>query len=364
MHIGISMPTPADPSRIVREAEELGMHSAWLYDSQMLYADLFIGMALAAKETSRIRIGSGVLVPSNRIAPMAATCLATLNKLAPGRIDVGIGTGYTARRTMGQGAVPLKFMFDYIDDVYGLLRNETVEWKSEGKTHKIRYLNPEIGMINLDDPVALHVSALGPKGRRMTAERDAGWVTIYGGMEQTRNDLQNMQESWRAAGKDPARQYSTCFAWGCILDPGEPADSPRAKHQAGNIVAANIHGIMEASEHGTLGIGKLEGPLGEAVEKYKSLYESYTPADAKYLSVHRGHVVYVRKDEEHIITDELIRMFTLTGTEEEVVRQVRQLGEMGYSQVTLQLTPGYEKENLERWARVAEKVGARATAAA
>src|SRR5690606_3142011 len=61
MDIGISLPTPADPSAIVAEAEERGFHSAWLYDSQMLYADLFIGMGLAAKATRRIRIGSGVL---------------------------------------------------------------------------------------------------------------------------------------------------------------------------------------------------------------------------------------------------------------------------------------------------------------
>jgi 5,10-methylenetetrahydromethanopterin reductase len=325
----------------------------------MLYADLFVGMALAAKATKRIRLGSGVLVPSNRIAPVAATGLASLNKLAPGRIDFGIGTGYTARRTMGQGAVTLKSMFDYIDVIYGLLANKgTVDWQSEGKTHKLRYLNPEIDMIDLDHPIALHVSALGPKGRKMTAERDAGWVTIYSTAEQTVADLKNMQESWRAAGKDPAGQYSTCFGWGCILDAGEPADSPRAKAQAGNIVAANLHGILEAEELGqTLGIGSLDGPLGEALEKYRRLYDSYTPKDAKYLAVHRGHVLYLREDEEHIITDDLLRMFTLTGTEDEIVAEVRRLGEAGYSQVTLQMTPGTEKDAMPRWARDAEKVG-------
>ena len=356
MHLGISMPTPADPSRIVREAEERGLHSAWLYDSQMLYADLFVGMALAAQATTKIRIGSGVLVPSNRIAPVTATCLASLNHIAPGRIDFGIGTGFTARRTMGQGALPLKAMAEYIRVIYGLLNKETVEWESEGKRHKLRYLNPEIGMINLDDPIALHISALGPKGRRLTATSNAGWVTIYGGMDQTRRDIGEMRQSWRDAGKDPNQGYATCFGFGCVLDPGEPADSPRAKAQAGTLVSTILHNFMEAEERGSIGLGAVEGPLGEAVEKYRRLYDSYTPRDARYLTLHRGHVLFLREDEEHIVTADLMRTFTMTGTEHEVVGWVRDLNKAGFNQVTFQMTPGQEQDSLERWARVAEKV--------
>jgi 5,10-methylenetetrahydromethanopterin reductase len=369
MDIGISLPTPADPSAIVADAEERGFHSAWLYDSQMLYADLFIGMGLAAKATKRIRIGSGVLVPSNRIAPVTATCLATLNRLAPGRIDFGIGTGYTARRTMGQGAVPLSAMFEQIRVIQELLANHTVEWQAEGKTHKIRYLNPEIGMVNLDDPVRVHVSAMGPVGRRRTAALDAGWLTVYSGMSHTRKDLADMNAAWRAASKDPAGQYSTCFAWGCVLEPGEPADSPRAKAQAGNYVAASIHNFMEFAEHGGTGIGKLvgesaAGALGEAVEKYRRLYASYTPSDAKYLTLHRGHVLFLREDEEPIINAELMRRYTLTGTEDEVAGWVRDLADAGYGQVTMQITPGTEADAMDGWTRVAERVGpATATAA-
>lgn len=359
MQFGISMPTPADAYRTIQQAEEMGFHSAWLYDSQMLYADLFVAMAAAAIQTTRIRLGSGVLVPSNRIAPSTATSLASLNLLAPGRIDFGIGTGFTARRTMGQGAVRLKDMADYIRVIYGLLRGETVEWESEGKRHKLRYLNPERGLINLDDPISLHVSALGPKGRKLAAELGAGWVYLYSGMEQTRANLSAMQQAWREAGQDPAQRSSTCFTWGCVLDPGEPADSPRAKAQAGILVAVILHNFLEAEEHGSLGVGTLEGPLAEAVAKYRRLYESYTPADARYLTLHRGHVLFLREDEEPIITPDLLRMFTLTGTEDEVLAQMRALGEMGFTQITTQITPGQEQDSLMRWARIAEKAGTR-----
>ena len=108
MHFGIALPTAADSWKIVQRAEELGFSHAWFYDTQMLSADCFVAMGAAAVHTRRIRLGTGVLVPSNRIAPVTANAIATLNQLAPGRIDFGVGTGFSARRAMGLGAMKLE----------------------------------------------------------------------------------------------------------------------------------------------------------------------------------------------------------------------------------------------------------------
>lgn len=129
---------------------------------------------LPQKKTKRIRLGTGVLVPSNRIEPVTANALATFNKLAPGRIDFGVGTGFTARRTMGLDAIPLKKVRSYIDRVLALVRGETVSWDFEGKERKIRFLNPDLGLINAEDEVPLWISAFGPKGCRMIGELGAG----------------------------------------------------------------------------------------------------------------------------------------------------------------------------------------------
>jgi len=51
-----------------------------------------------------------MLIPSNRIAPVTASGLASLNALAPGRIDFGVSTGFTARRTIGLRPVKLADM--------------------------------------------------------------------------------------------------------------------------------------------------------------------------------------------------------------------------------------------------------------
>ena len=95
MDFGIALATSTESWKVVREAEQLGFSHAWFYDTQLLNPDVFVGMTLAAVHTSRIRLGTGVLIPSNRIEPVTANALASLNRLAPGRIDFGVGTGFT-----------------------------------------------------------------------------------------------------------------------------------------------------------------------------------------------------------------------------------------------------------------------------
>jgi 5,10-methylenetetrahydromethanopterin reductase len=108
--------------RTVQRAEALGFSHARLVDTQLLCAELFASMAVAAVHTERIRLGIGVLVPSNRIPPVTANGLATLNKLAPGRVDFGVGTGFTARNTMGLGAMRLADLREHVRVVRGLFR--------------------------------------------------------------------------------------------------------------------------------------------------------------------------------------------------------------------------------------------------
>jgi 5,10-methylenetetrahydromethanopterin reductase len=123
MDFGIALAPAADSWKTVQRAEALGFSHAWLYDTRLLCADVFVAMALAAANTRRITIGPGVLVPSNRIAPVAANGLASLNKLAPGRIALGIGAGFTARLTMGQGPMKLSALRQYLRVVRGMLRD-------------------------------------------------------------------------------------------------------------------------------------------------------------------------------------------------------------------------------------------------
>jgi 5,10-methylenetetrahydromethanopterin reductase len=193
MQFAIAIPTDAESWRVVRRAEELGFARAWFYDTQMLSADPFVAMAVAAVKTSRIRLGTGVLIPSNRIAPVTANALASLNKLAPGRIDLGVGTGFTGRRAMGLGAIRLRDLEEYVRVVTALLGGETVEAEIEDKRRFIRLLNPELGLINTRDPIGLYVAATGPRARALTARLGAGWISTIGEAEAASLALREMR---------------------------------------------------------------------------------------------------------------------------------------------------------------------------
>lgn len=350
MEYGITLFSQVDSWKFARRAEELGFSTVWFYDSQLLCADPFIAMALAAEHTRRIRLATGVLVPTNRLAPVAANALASLNRLAPGRIVFGVGTGFTARNTMGLGPMPLADLREYVRVVRGLLRGETIDCEIEGARRTIRFLNPELGLINVSDPVPLHFSAFARKARALTAEVGDGWMTFMGRAQHAIGELAAVREACRAAGRDPETMYSTVFALGCVLSPGEPADGSRARAQAGPFIPVLFHGVLEGS------IAEIVPPeIRGSIDDYRALVETYEPKQARYLTLHSGHLAFVRREEERFVTAERIRAFTLTGTIEEIRDRVRQLRDGGFSQLTIQLAPGHEGA-MEDWARVFEKI--------
>jgi len=349
MEYGIALATTTDAWRAVQRAEQLGFSHAWFYDTQLLNPDVFIGMALAASHTTRIRLGTGVLIPSNRIEPVTANALATLNRLAPGRIDFGVGTGFTGRRTMGMRAIPLKRMQEYVERVQGLLAGDVVVGEHEGKRRHYGFLNPELGMINVTDPVALHISAMGPQARRLTAEMGAGWINFTADERAAIKTLNDMQSAWQDAGRAAEDLYATLFVLGAVLRPGEPLDSERVIAQAGPWVTVFFHNLVETTEPGSMEaiVGK---PMSDLLERYREIYLRY-PADVRHLHNHRGHLMFVRPEERFLVTPELIQSTTFTGLPETLQQRVARLESAGYRQLTVQLVEG-QMDALEDWARV------------
>jgi 5,10-methylenetetrahydromethanopterin reductase len=351
MDFGIALPTAADSWKLAQRAEELGFTHAWFYDTQMLSADCFVAMGAAAISTSRIRLGTGVLVPSNRIAPVTANALATLNKLATSRIDFGVGTGFTARRAMGFGAIKIKAMETYIAQVYGLLRRETIAFDMEGQTRKIRFLNPELGLINTSDPIALHLSAYGPRTRALVARLGAGWIDFVGNVEAGVREVQAMRQEWSQAGRSQEALSATALALGCVLREGEPADSERAIAQAGPRAAVSLHRAADEALSGLAPGTSIPTNLRKELEGYIALARTFEPADAPYLENHRGHLMLVKPEERPFVTADLIRATSFTATEAEIKQRIDTLRAAGFTQFTVQLVPGHE-DAIADWARI------------
>ena len=356
MEFGIAMATDAEAWKLVARAEELGFNSAWFYDTQMLSADCFVAMGAAAVKTDRIRRGTGVLIPTNRIAPVTANALASLNKLAPGRIDFGVGTGFTGRRAMGLGAMQLADMETYIETVKGLIRGETLEAEFEGKTRKIKFLNPGLGLINTQEPISLHVSAYGPRSRALTAKLGAGWLYFAGDVDTAATNAEAMRQAWVNAGRCTGNLTSVAFALGCVLEDSEPFDSPRAMAQAGPRAAVILHRAADEAIAGQLNSSGIPPAAAEAVSGYVEHAMRYEPDDAKYLENHRGHLMFVKQEERRYVTPELIRDTSFTATEVELKARIGDLRDAGYNQFTIQIVPGQE-DAIEDWGRLFKAFG-------
>jgi len=351
MQFAIAIPTDADSWRVVRRAEELGFARAWFYDTQMLSADPFVAMAVAAIKTTKIRLGTGVLIPSNRIAPVTANAFASLNKLAPGRIDFGIGTGFTGRRAMGLSAVKLADMEEYIRVVMALLRGETAEAEIERKKRLIRLLNPELGLINTSDPIPLYIAATGPRARALTAKLAAGWINTAGDVAGAAAGMKEMAGLWAEAGHRPETLDAVVLTGGAVLRDGEALDSDRVIAQAGPRAAMLLHRAADQALGGFPPMASMPPALADTIAGYVEFARGFRPQGAHYLENHRGHLMFVKPEERRFVTTDLIRATTITGSETEITATIAAFAEAGYAEVAVQIVPGQEHA-IEDWGRI------------
>jgi 5,10-methylenetetrahydromethanopterin reductase len=139
-----------------------------------------------------------------------------------------------------------------------------------------------------NDPIPVHISAFGPRGRMLTAKLGAHWISVMRGAQPAIATLAEMQRAWQEACRDSKALYSTAFGGGCVLAEGEPADSPRAKAQAGPAAAIVFHNKAEEQELGSIGF-PTPPQFKTRFDAYGEIYRKYQPPDARYLSNHRGH---------------------------------------------------------------------------
>ena len=166
MEVSCAFPTALDSPDNIALAERMGYDRAWVYDTPQQSPDVWMTLALAAERTERIGLGPGVLVPSLRHPMVNAAATATLAALAPGRVAISFGTGFSGRRAMGYRAIPWSFMKDYLRAYRGLLRGEVVEWEGA----RMQMLHPDGHAPARPVDVPILVGALGPKGDEVARE--------------------------------------------------------------------------------------------------------------------------------------------------------------------------------------------------
>ncbi len=286
-----------------RLAEELGYERVWLADSIAIYEDIFIWLGQIARETERIGLGTGVLVPHTRHVMTTASAIATMEELAPGRMAYAFGTGASARWIIGKKPLTLKYVRNYIVALRGLLRGEVVEYDGA----KLQMIHrPGLAPARPID-VPLLLSAAGPKGQAIAKEIADGLMSLSGGV--------------------PDWDWHIQLVSGTVLAEGETIESDRVKSSIGPWYTVVYHGMWEGDP---TSVDML--PLGA---QWRAAIEKERPEDERHLCVHEGHVTEVTKRDRAIVdaAGENLSMMSWVGDADAVRSMADAAGKDGVSEI-------------------------------
>ncbi|MEQ8234658.1 MAG: LLM class flavin-dependent oxidoreductase [Gammaproteobacteria bacterium] len=333
MEFGVTFTSRIGDYDLVALAESLGFDQAWFFDSQMIYSDVYATMAVAARETKRIRLATGVAVPTTRMAPVIAHSIASVAQLAPGRVELGVGNGNTARLTMGLRPVPLGRMKREIRVIQALLRGEAVAHDCEDEQHLVQLLHREHGFVNLEHPIPLTLSAFGEKTLAYCGAECDAHLTWNPTPDSLAANRAIIETAARKAGRDPATIPSKAIFPLALLRPDEDAGSPRVLKSLGPFITNLMHVLCEWDDALLPG----DDSIAPLVQRYRE-YVHGLPAERRHLILHEGHLVYTRPEEQDYLTAETARIAGLIGDPDEVIEHIRKLEAAGLTHFAFQVT--------------------------
>lgn len=330
MRMSVAFATSMETPDHARIAEDLGFKRAWFYDTPQQSPDVWMTLARAADCTTSIGLGPGVLVPTLRHPMVNASAAAALEELAPGRVAVGFGTGYTGRFAMGQAKpIPWDYMTRYIAAFQGLLHGQVVDWDGG----RLRMLHPVCNGESGTCAIPVYVSAIGPKGMA-AAKTMTDNLLVIGGVPSGTEQFQTI----------------SVLTYGSVLNDGERTDSDRLRSAAGPALAQTFHISYE------LGGDEAVRSLPGGAEWLAVIQD--VPTDERHLAVHAGHLLQMNDADTaawdagaHVMLDQV----TMTGDRGAVRAKVDALASQGATDIVYQPIGDIRRE-LEQFAAAVSTV--------
>ncbi|WP_117211733.1 LLM class flavin-dependent oxidoreductase [Allorhizocola rhizosphaerae] len=223
---------PQNPPELLRDAvlaaDETGLEELWLWEDCFLESGIATAAAALAW-SSRLRVGVGLLPVPLRNVALTAMEVATLHRLFPGRVDVGVGHGVQA--WMGQVGArvesPLTLLREYLEALRALLRGEEV-------TTNGRYVN--LDRVKLDwpptGPTPIYAGAEGPRSLKLVAEAADGVILVAGTPVEEVRRMRAITKGrlivyvHAAHNLDDLKRYAEAGADSLVLQPAEDDTDP------------------------------------------------------------------------------------------------------------------------------------------
>ena len=264
-----------------RDAEKAGFDSLWVGDSLLARprGEPLTMLAGVAGATTRVQLGTAVLLPLLRHPLTLAHRLATLDRISRGRLIVGVGPGADLPGTHAELAavgVPsdrrVSAMLNSIERCRRLWRNE--EPGLELEPRPLRSDGPPIWL-----------GGGGPRMLRLAGTTFDGWLPLSPTTDDFASGLRSVREAAEKAGRDPDSVAIGAYLTIAVADDrGEAAKLMDAYIRAYYGVPAEVMARTMAVHAGTL-------------ESAAEWIDAYAGAGARHIVVRLGHPTLSDYDE-------------------------------------------------------------------
>ncbi|SDM32459.1 Flavin-dependent oxidoreductase, luciferase family (includes alkanesulfonate monooxygenase SsuD and methylene tetrahydromethanopterin reductase) [Streptomyces sp. cf386] len=336
MRAGVVVAAQPGVEDLAVRAEELGLHSFWVNDTPMVHGDPFVALSLCAKATSRIRLGIGVTSPALRSAPAAASGLASLNALAPGRIICGVGTGNTARRTLGMRPTTAAGLENFTVALQDLCAGRSTEYREGDRVRDIRFLHAG-AHVNTADPIEFVVAALlGPKAAAVAGRRGTGLIS-FGLLDPTAWHTLHDTRRQAAQGTAPDSHTDSYVVTSLhLLDEDEDPQGDAARDATGHLVLSLLAFAADTGAD-TAALAEQLGPEErEAVRRLLDRRGTTATAPDRHTKLYPNYLGRIAPQDRDLVLPSLMNTLALVGTRDDLLARITTLEQAGVDELLIQ----------------------------
>jgi 5,10-methylenetetrahydromethanopterin reductase len=319
MDLGLYVDAHPGVGPVARAAEEAGFGHLWVYDSPLVYADVYVACAEALAATGRIAVGPGVTYPHARPVHAAAQALATLSRIAPGRAVCGLGRGNSARHSLGARPATQAELFAYTEALHALLAGETAQ--IDGRP--VRLLHGSGRWIDLAPHVPIWLSVFGPKGQERAASAPIDGVlarwTGADGVAEVRSRI----------GDGP--KLGVVFAVYPVESDAE-LETEAARAALGPLVVSRLRYLT--ANHASA--DEVPPEFRDGYRAY-SEYRATLDDETRHFDNFEGYLVFTPEHLERFVTPDSMRKVCFVGSSAEVRGELDRMRDAGVDHASLQM---------------------------